>query len=396
MQISNRGVYTPAVDVSQCKACENCIKVCPGSSVDFNALNEFVFGRIPDSYLLGNFIECYTGHSMDEEIRWNASSGGLVTSLLVFLLKEGKIDGALVTKMSLCDPLEPEVTIATTEEEIRSASQSKYCPVPVSEAIKRILKENRKVAVVGLPCHIHGIRKAEMANSKIRERIILHIGLFCGHGVSFLGTEFILRKLAIDKKQVKRIDYRRFEYPGVMSVSFGNGNVKSFSHVEFWASLFSKFTSFSSRRCTLCSDATSEFADISFGTAWLPDLTGHKNSICLSRTKIGDEFLQLARQKKKIYLEEISCERVVQAEKSIIDFTKKKLRARLFVTRMLRKHVPDYYGLKLADSNAFDYVDALLLYLRMYLSSRKSAWKFLLRITPKIEARNSNLSECSA
>ena len=45
-----------------------------------------------------------------------------------------------------------------------SATKSKYCPVPANVRIKKILRRNGKFAVVGLPCHIHGVRKAEMLN----------------------------------------------------------------------------------------------------------------------------------------------------------------------------------------------------------------------------------------
>jgi coenzyme F420 hydrogenase subunit beta len=377
MRVSN-GTYIPTVNTSKCEECKKCIKVCPGFSVDFHSLNDFVFGKIPKNILLGNFIGCYMGHSTDEEIRYHASSGGLVTSLLAFLLEEGVIDGALVTKMSLSNPLEPEVTIATTKEDIKSASQSKYCPVPVNAAIEKVLSENKRFAVVGLPCHIHGIRKAEMLNRKLKERIILHLGLFCGHGVDFFGTEFALRKLGISNKQVKRIDYRMGEFPGIMSIQLEDGSVRSISHLRFWKMLFGRIPFFSPLRCTLCSDATSEFADVSFGTAWLPESRMNKNSICLSRTEIGQKFLQDAKLKKRIYLEKISSEKVIEAEKGIICFTKKKLRSRCQIAKMLGRNVPTNENTKLQKPNIFEYLDALLLYLRIYLASKKSLWKFFL------------------
>lgn len=377
MQISN-GLYVPTLDSSKCKKCCTCIKVCPGVSVNFHSLNRFFFSRIPENIILGNFTGCYAGHSTDDEIRWNASSGGLVTGLLVYLLEEGIIDGALVTKMGLQNPIEPEVIIATTKEEIISASQSKYCPVPANTAIRKILDENGKFAVVGLPCHIHGIRKAEMLNQKLREKIILHLGLFCGHGVNFLGTEFALKKIGIDKDEVKKIDYRRHEFPGIMSIKLRDGSTKSISHLEFWKLLFSNFSFFSPIRCTLCSDATSEFADISFGSAWLPELTKDKNSICLSRTKVGEEILQIAKLKKKIYIEKINCKEIIQAERGIIRFTKKRLKARLKIMRKLGRRLPNYNNLKLEEPNILDYLDALLLYLCIYVSSKRSLWRFLL------------------
>jgi coenzyme F420 hydrogenase subunit beta len=77
-------------------------------------------------------------------------------------------------------PLEPEPFIARTKEEIYEARGSKYCPVPCKPCNEEILKapEGQMFAVVGLPCHIHGIRKAEQINKKLKERIVLLFGDF--------------------------------------------------------------------------------------------------------------------------------------------------------------------------------------------------------------------------
>src|SRR4030043_382689 len=117
-------------------------------------------------------------HFNDEEIRRGSSSGGIVTQLLVYALEKGIIDGALVVRMKKDKPLEPEPFIARSREEIISASKSKYCPVAANVVLKAILSEKGRVAVVGLPCHINGIRKAESALPELKKKIVLHVGLF--------------------------------------------------------------------------------------------------------------------------------------------------------------------------------------------------------------------------
>jgi len=109
---------------------------------------------------------------------------------LLSLLNEKIIDGALVTRMGRDDPLKPEAFIATTKDELIDAIGSKYCPVPANVALNEILNSNfKKFAVVGLPCHIHGLRKAERLKKELREKIALHIGLFCSYGITFLTTQ---------------------------------------------------------------------------------------------------------------------------------------------------------------------------------------------------------------
>ncbi|MGB2728538.1 MAG: coenzyme F420 hydrogenase/dehydrogenase beta subunit N-terminal domain-containing protein [Halobacteriota archaeon] len=168
-----KGIYVPELNEKKCNNCGICYEVCPGHEVDFKALNLEIFGKEPEDVLIGNPLNCYIGHTTDWGIRYNSASGGLVTQLLIFALEEGIIDGALVTRMKKDNPLEPEPFIARTREEIIEASKSKYCPVPANIALVEILEseEGEKFAVVGLPCHIHGIRKAEQINKSLKEKM---------------------------------------------------------------------------------------------------------------------------------------------------------------------------------------------------------------------------------
>ena len=93
------GIYIPKLDKEKCTKCGLCFEVCPGYSVDFKKLNQEIFGKQPEDILLGNYLNCYIGHATDYNIRYNSSSGGLVTALLIFALEEGLIDGALISKV---------------------------------------------------------------------------------------------------------------------------------------------------------------------------------------------------------------------------------------------------------------------------------------------------------
>jgi len=171
-----KGIYVPNLSNDICNQCGICYKICPGISVDYQTLNFELFGNENVNILIGNYINCYIGHINDYNIRYNSTSGGIVTQLLIFALEEGIIDGAIVTKMKSDNPLEPEPFIARTKEDIIEASKSKYCPVPVNVVIRKILNshDNEKFAIVGLPCHINGIRKAEQINKKLRKKICLN------------------------------------------------------------------------------------------------------------------------------------------------------------------------------------------------------------------------------
>jgi len=378
-----KGIYVPKINEERCKSCSICYEICPGHEVDFKTLNLKIFGKEPEDVLIGNYQNCYVGHATDYNIRYNSSSGGLVTQLLIFALEEGIIDGVLVTGMKKDYPLEAEPFIARTKEEIIEASKSKYCPVPANIALREILnsKEGEKFAVVGLPCHIQGVRKAEMANKKLREKIVLHFGIFCSHTDCFKGTEFLLHKLGIKKEEVMQIDYRGKGWPGGVRIKLKSGKRKVVKlATPLWVS-FHDSCLFSPIRCLLCNDLTAELSDISFGDAWLPEIVSKEQvgkSIIISRTKIGENLLNAANSDEYIELSQIRPEKVIQSQKTFLHFKKINLKDRIKLRKLFGKKSPQIsmHKTKISSYNKFV---ALLSLTNSHLGSK---FEFLLRHIP--------------
>jgi coenzyme F420 hydrogenase subunit beta len=322
-----KGIYIPQLDEEKCNQCGLCFDVCPGHSVDFRKLNQEIFGKEPNDVLIGNYLNCHIGHATDYDIRYNSSSGGLVTALLIYALEERMIDGALVTRMKKDKPLEPEPFIARTKDEIIEAAKSKYCPVPANIGLKEILKakEGERFAVVGLPCHIHGIRKAGTTSKWLKEKIVLHLGLFCNHVPSFWGTKLLLQKLEVDDGEIVKLDYRGEGWPGYMKISKRDGEILPLP--DYWGFVGSYF--FFPSRCLMCDDATNEVADISFGDAWLPELSDDKTgkSLIISRNEISEEVLHKMKSKNNVELTKVSANEVIRSHRGLL-YLKKGVKAR--------------------------------------------------------------------
>jgi coenzyme F420 hydrogenase subunit beta len=323
-----KGIYLPELIEGECNQCGICIKACPGYAVDLAGLNLEVFGKEPKDSLLGNYIGCYLAHATDSEIRYNSASGGLVTSLLIFALEQGFIDGALVTRMKKDNPLAPEPFIARTREDILLALGSKYCPVPANIALREILEGDGKYAVVGLPCHIYGIRKAEAVSKTLRERINLHLGIFCSHTVNFDGTEFLLRKIGIRSEELIEISYRGGGWPGGIGIRLKNEGERFLpNRGSLWNSIFGGFF-FTPSCCLSCGDVTNELADISFGDPWLPEIikAEHKGkSVVISRSERGEALLHAANSAGAVELEVSDARDVIRSQKVFLHFKKVNL-----------------------------------------------------------------------
>lgn len=374
----SNGIYSPHVDDEKCENCGICHKVCAGQSVNFNGLNESLFGKIPEDIYLGSYINCYVGHDTDHAIRYNSASGGLVTGLLIFALEKGLINGALLTRMNKKKALEPEPFIARTKEEIISASGSKYCPVPTNIALKKIINEDGRFAVVGLPCHIQGIRKLQMLEKKLINKLVL-FGIFCGGVKNFLATELLIQKLGIKEGDIKKLNYRGCGWPGSMSVELNNGDTKFIPLKEYYKG---EFVAFTPNRCFLCIDGLSELADISFGDAWLPEYDEDKigMSIAITRSSIGEEIMKNAAAGKRVKVNKIDREKVLQSQKRLLLSKKERAKAYFFLFKLFGNKVP-IYDRSLFKSNIKDYFIAALYILRTYISS-KPQLRFLLKIYP--------------
>lgn len=372
-----RGIYVPEININKCIDCGLCYKTCPGKEVDFKKLNIELFGKEPENILLGNYQEVYLGQAKDQDILYNSSSGGLITQILISALETGVITGALVTKMSKEEPLRPEPFIARTKEEIIEASRSKYCPVPANVVLKEIMdsEDGEKIAVVGLPCHIQAIRKAEQINKKLKAKIAFHLGLFCASTKNFWGTEYQLKRMLINKENVCEIRYRGEGWPGYMTIYLRNGSTVSVPYPMYSDNKFSSFTPW---RCTVCPDETSELADISFGDPWLPELKCYEGeggiSMLISRTAIGEKLLQEFLDKEFIWLKSINAEKVVESQGGIQ--RKRLLKPRLVISKKLfNKKIPNYvlpeYNFRYSLS---DYLITTLVYFKQFLLIRPRLW----------------------
>lgn len=377
-----KGIYIPFLDEKKCIDCGICCKVCPGHEVNFKELNSEIFGKQPDNILIGNYEGCYVGHSSKEDIRYNASSGGIITQLLISALEDGIIDGVLVTKMKENKPLEPEPFIAKTKEEIIEAMGSKYCPVPLNIALKDIIesKTEEKFAMVGLPCHIHGIRKAEQLNKALKDKIIIHLGLFCGQNPNFLGTTFLIKKLKIKEKTIKSIRFRGQGWPGSMNIKFKEGNEISLSN--YWSSSFG-LNFFTPDRCLLCNDGLCELADISFGDPWLNEFSSEKigKTLIITKNNTCENVIKSMKNRGMISLKPINPEKVIESQKGML-YLKKKLFTN---PHEIFKNSPKYIiNNNNFQSNHLDFLISLFPFINSKLYSNKYIRRFIGHLPAKI------------
>jgi coenzyme F420 hydrogenase subunit beta len=141
--------------------------------------------------------------------------GGVVTALLLASLAAGEIDGAVVAREDPNNAWKGVPTVATTPEQIREAAGSFYNQTMALASLDLAsagLGAGARVAVVGTPCEIQGIRALQArpwrrGNTRI-DAVVLTIALLCTK--SFDYRKLLLKDLrderGLDLAQVAKID----------------------------------------------------------------------------------------------------------------------------------------------------------------------------------------------
>jgi coenzyme F420 hydrogenase subunit beta len=329
------------------------------------------FNKNNINYFIGDFENCYTGYSNDEEIRNGAASGGIVSGVLINLLKENKIQGALVSRMQIKDgKLIAESFIAKSKEEILDARTSIYFETPLLSKIQEIKSFKGKLAVVGVPCQITALRKI------CKDKISYYIGLFCGHNSKKDLILKVLKKKNIDLDKVKRFYFRKGMWRGKSFIEFKDGSKREFPFTSF--SVYQNLHFLSQKKCIVCSDHCAENADLSCGDIWTKEYKKReiKHSAFVSRNKEMDKILH----KSNLNLEEVPPLMIAKAQKRSLIYHK-SINSRSFVGKFFGYKIPknDIDKIRLNDL-----ISAFIIMVNDKVSDTKSLRNLMFKVPKKV------------
>ena len=286
--------------ISEGIGCDVCAQVCPRLGEREHHLADRVFAAEAnghDTYrgAFGSYRRIVAARSKDPEVLKRCEDGGVVTTLLAWLRRTDRIDGAVVSTVDKSKPCQPMPKVVTTVDEIISSAASwyTYCPnnLALADAEKLGLT---KVAFVGVPCQITPVRKMQLAdpaylnNGRKKdkhierqtkflkgygERVAFNIGLLCSEVFSFDG-------LMIDTIQnglgIPLSDIRQFNVKGKVQIFKHDGTLVELN--------LRKSQEYARPECHHCGDFSAELADISCGGVGASNWT-----ITILRSRTGEE-----------------------------------------------------------------------------------------------------------
>lgn len=338
------GVFVPEIDNAKCVMCGLCYDTCGGVSVSLQSSAESLFssGQIKDDYYIGKYISCYSGYSNDHDVRFHSAAGGMVSQFLLYLLEKKIIHGAVVVRFDSNNITLPEVFIAKSREDILSAKSSKYCPVSFHGIVEEVLKTDGKIVIVGLPCHIHSLRKFGTIKKELKNKVIGYFALYCSGNKTMQSQEFVFKKYGIDKACLQHFAYRDDGCMGYLKAVSKNNQIIKVPYLEYWHSMRGFFTPY---RCTLCIDHFGELADISFGDIHVGIYAEDKigvNSL-ITRSELWDNLLQQAQKDGYVTLDTISTDLVNKSQIYAKIYKKGPgVKTALAIRKIIGKKIPEY------------------------------------------------------
>ena len=281
--------------------CGACYDFCPRTFFAPFEVDRAVFGDVRTDNLLGYYQgEILTARATDKVVIEKAQDGGVVSALLVFLLEHGEIDAAVVSKTS--EEWAPEPFVATKKGDILAAAGSKYTQCPSVLGVGDAFEQGYKnIALVGLPCHIQGMRKVQLSRGFDvgADKVKMLIGLLCSETFDMPMLTKKLEELGTSIAEVEKFNIKKGSF--IVYTKAGK-EIKT---------PIRKMRDCVREACNYCYDFAAEFADVSVGSigsefGW---------STVITRSEAGKDLVKRAEAEGIIEAKKLTEEQINEVRK---------------------------------------------------------------------------------
>lgn len=271
--------------------------------------------------LWGDYVSVYEGYSTNEEIRFQASSGGALTAISIYLLENNIVDAIIHTGVSDSNPMETQTYISRTTDEVESHMGSRYAVSSPLMDFLQMIQPGKNYAFVGKPCDVAALKRYMNDNPDMAEQIKITLSFFCAGMPSASINEEL----------------------DVISRSMGKYLGRDVNKI-----------------CRYCMDGIGEFADIACADLWYlkdgnPDFTEHQGrNIIFCRSANGENIVQEANKAGCLVISDCSNIMPEFNKYQPYQFSRRvTMKTRLLALRLFCRFAPRYDRRLLHEANAY-------------------------------------------
>ncbi len=204
-KVADNGLYSIAVNERLCDCCGRCVTVCPSH-------------RLPNEKPLNKcwqeIIGCVLSYAKDNEIRKNASSGGVARMLLSGTLSKGISESAYCLRYIRDYPW-AEGYLWKGGVTLEDVPNSMYLPILTMKNL-RFKKPLESILLIGTTCQL--LAATRLLNGRVNK--IIQIAIFCKQQKTIGLTKFIAKRLGIQFEQNRghQMSYRGKGWPGRITI----------------------------------------------------------------------------------------------------------------------------------------------------------------------------------
>lgn len=303
--------YNAVIQEDKCVRCNSCIKVCPQQT----------------RKKLNPPISWYQGWAKDSDIRSKSSSGGIASAIEKAFVRNGGIvcsclfnNGEFIFKS------------VDNESAISQFAGSKYVksnPVGIYNEIDRILKQDRRVLFIGLPCQVSALKN--YIHDSYQDSLYT-IDLICHGTPSPELLKMYLQQYKLELEKIKTISFRmkdRFQLCIEFKPVEGVIGICDHYSIAFLNSVCYTYN------CYHCAYATiNRIGDITLGDSWGTDLDEIQAkagiSLILCQNKKGMALLK----DKSIHLKPVDIENSIRNNHQLREPVSEPASRQLFFTEL--------------------------------------------------------------
>lgn len=231
----------------------------------------------------------------DPRVRFEASTGGVLTALAQHLLRVGRVSFVLHIGPDPQRPVRSRWVISETPDAVLANSGSRYGPTAPLAGLVAALDRDEPFAIIAKPCDLGAVHRYASTDERIDRLCLVRLALVCGGQSRLTKTLGVLDGLGVGEDDVTSIRYRGNGNPGPTRVETVDGVGHTITYLDMWAD---ESTWAVETRCKFCPDALGEAADIAAADAWpggAPVGEDAGFNAVVVRTAVGESLIGAAR-----------------------------------------------------------------------------------------------------